>query len=509
MALAVALCFAVGARPAAAEVVGEVEHFPTRCGVGQIVAGPDGSVWFSCFNQALLAPKGTRSVIGKVTPTGAVTEYELPAGVAAADMVTGSDGNLWFSDDDGDEGTGRSPGLGPSAIGRITPTGEVTVFRAGLRPRSRPQEIVAGPEGDLWFVDAGDRPEIGRITTAGTITEFPTGLRAPLGLGGIAVGAEGSTWFTQAYVLPHFNQGRGVAGRLEPSGTVAHFGKAPAAISAPVIGADGNVWFVDDAGKGATLDRLTPGGQLTRFSKGLTGFPTSLTSGSDGNVWFTAQRSIGRVTPDGNITQFTDCLTYRQYFSEALGIVPGAEGNLWFTSVTSRELPAMGEAPTIGWVTPSGAITTLKAGVGPQPRSIVAGADGGIWFSGGSPEISRVEPPRAPVNTFILDPGYTTTKGVAHLPFELPGPGTVEVGKVELLLPHERTLTIPPGSARRFSASSCGATSMLLHLHGKVLDRQQRGRTVRMRITATFTPTGGSPNTRTETTVVRYLGHRR
>jgi streptogramin lyase len=486
--VAVALVLALGAAPAAAEVVGGVEHFPTKCAVGRVIAGPEGAVWFNCIRENPPPRIGGQALIGKVTPSGAVTEYGLPKGVRVADLVAGPDGNLWFTYDDGDEGFGPTRGLAQSAIGRLTPSGGLTLFRAGLRQRSRPQEIVPGPEGDLWFVDGGHRPEIGRITPAGTIAEFPTGVKAPLGIGGLAAGIEGSLWFTQAYALPHGEEGGGVAGRLSPpDGSVTHFGTAAAALGAPVVGAGGDVWFSDESGSRSTLDRLTPGGELTRLSQGLSGFPTSLTAGPDGNVWFTAQHSIGRVTPEGQITQFTECLNYSQFFSEAIGIVPGAEGNLWFTSVTSRELPSMGEPPTIGRITPSGAITMFKAGIGPEPHTIVAGPDGKIWFAGGADQIARIDPPRAPVNTFIPEPGVTTARGVAYMSFEVPGPGTVKVGKVELLLPHKRTLAIPTG-AGEISAPSCGAASLTLHLHGKALAYQRGERWVRLRITATFTP---------------------
>ena len=35
-----------------------------------------------------------------------------------------------------------------------------------------PQDIAAGPDGNLWFTEGGNR--IGRITTAGVVTGFKT-----------------------------------------------------------------------------------------------------------------------------------------------------------------------------------------------------------------------------------------------------------------------------------------------------------------------------------------------
>jgi sugar lactone lactonase YvrE len=57
--------------------------------------------------------------------------------------------------------------------------------------------IAAGPDGNMWFTDAGYPSAIGRITPSGQITEFNTGVpgnaRRP---SGIAAGADGNMWFT-------------------------------------------------------------------------------------------------------------------------------------------------------------------------------------------------------------------------------------------------------------------------------------------------------------------------
>jgi len=86
---------------------------------------------------------------------------------------------------------------------------------------------------------------------------------------------------------------------------------------------------------------VTPGGVITRFGKGKVGLPSHLLVGPDGNVWFTAQQSVGRVTPSGEVSRFTDCMDFRQDFSEATQIVSGPGGDLWFSTVTSRMTPSI------------------------------------------------------------------------------------------------------------------------------------------------------------------------
>ena len=490
------LCSSVQAKP-----VGGVEHFSTRCDVGTLAAGADGNVWFTCFRERSGA--SGQAIVGRITPQGKVTEFSagIPAGVGAGDIVAGPDGNLWFTLSAGVSAPLRKGH--PSAIARVTPTGVVTQFRTGLREQSAPDEIIAAPDGNLWFTDGASPPEIGRITPQGTISEFPTGLKPPLGLGGLAAGPNGSLWFTQIFNLPHGNgEPGGLIGRLSQSGAVTLFGAAPAASGAPVAGADGNVWFVGDGGDVA-IDRVTPTGEISQFGSGLVGAPSDLVAGPDGNLWFTAQQSINRVTPSGEITSFTDCMDYRRTFSEANSIVAGPGEDLWFTSVTSRELPAIEEPPTIGRVTPSGEITQFKAGIDSEPRSLLAGPDGRIWFAGGGEEIERITPASAPVNTFIFAPGQVMANGASELAVEVPGPGRIELHQLALVLPDQRTIRLPSGPSVRAVAAACGPTRLRLRLRGAAKARLRRNGRVGVKVAAAFTPDGGSANTEVETIVLR------
>lgn len=66
-----------------------------------IVAGPDGALWFSWSTS-------TAGKIGRISTTGAMTQFDLPAGMTADALAFGSDGALWFTD------------FNSSAIGRIS-----------------------------------------------------------------------------------------------------------------------------------------------------------------------------------------------------------------------------------------------------------------------------------------------------------------------------------------------------------------------------------------------------
>ena len=88
-----------------------------------------------------------------------MTEFSLLTGGRSPSGITsGPDGNLWFAES-----------TGPGAIGRITPSGTITEFTSGV---SGPAEgITLGPDGNLWFTEPAPE-KIGRITPSGTVTEF-------------------------------------------------------------------------------------------------------------------------------------------------------------------------------------------------------------------------------------------------------------------------------------------------------------------------------------------------
>jgi streptogramin lyase len=113
-----------------------------------------------------------------------IKEFPVPTSGSAPDSITaGPDGNLWFTEENGNQ------------IGRITPKGTIKEFPIGSV--TTPFGITAGPDGNLWFTtEIGN--QIGRITTGGSLTGFmiPT---ASSGAEGITAGPAHtrSVWFTE------------------------------------------------------------------------------------------------------------------------------------------------------------------------------------------------------------------------------------------------------------------------------------------------------------------------
>ena len=120
-------------------------------------------------------------------PAGNVAEFSagITPGAGLGTVVAGPDGNLWFTETTGDR------------IGRITPAGAVTEFDVGISPGAAPLGIAVGADGNLWFTESGSTPRIGRIAPSGVVTEFATGITGG-GLRAIAAGPDGNLWFTES-----------------------------------------------------------------------------------------------------------------------------------------------------------------------------------------------------------------------------------------------------------------------------------------------------------------------
>jgi streptogramin lyase len=361
-----------------------------------------------------------------LTPTtasaaNAITEFNagLQAQALPNQITAGPDGNLWFTE-------------GAGAISRITPSGTITEFSTGLNPESRPSDIVAGPDGNLWFTDneggAPGTPAIGRITTSGTITEFSTGLNQedePISLQeprNLIVGPDGNLWFTDSNFS---STGNRAIGRITPSGTITEFELPPDGypLSDLIVGPDGNLWFSDLGvfGSCCSIGRITPVGEITEFSTptGAVEVPRRLTVGPDGNVWFTANHGIGRITPSGTITAFSAGLPTN---AELGTIVVGPDGNLWFTDSAH-----IGEPPAVGRITTSGTITEFPL-VGDVSHNVLhdllAGPDGNLWFTDADYE---TEPGTGAIGR-ITPAGQLTLFSNGLMPRSAPGALTVGPG---------------------------------------------------------------------------------
>ncbi len=264
-----------------------------------ITAGPDGELWFTVTGGDMGCPQGgcassPAPAIGTLDPSdpAAIETYPLPSTATPWAITTGPDGNLWFTDDAGNQIWTISPitHVAQPAPGRLSPKPDAS--------EHGPTGIVAGPDGALWFTEQG-QDKIGRMTTDGEVTNeyrVPTAAAAP---DRIAVGADGEIYFTEL--------GASQIGRLDPAtGAIAEIRLSPGSQPNGIApGADGAIWFTEHRsgapGEGDAIGRFTPGGTLSEFAlsdpAGVPS-PTGIASGPDGNMWFADLGSddIGQIT---------------------------------------------------------------------------------------------------------------------------------------------------------------------------------------------------------------------
>jgi len=299
-------------------------------------------------------------------PTGAaVTTFTDPTVVGPNSIVLGPDGNMWFTN------------AGNSSIGQITVVGTRVISNFTDGSIAHPNSITDDLAGNLWFTNAANN-SIGEITTDGTVSNFvdPT-ISSPTG---IVAGSDGNMWFT--------NAGSSSIGQIttDGTGTVTKF--AAASISYPTsitAGPDGALWFTN-AGNGS-IGRITTDGTVTNFTDPSISYPTSITPGPDGAFWFTnaGNGSIGRITTGGTIAHFTN-----PSISSPRDIATGPDGALWFTNAGNS---------SIGRITTGGTVSNFTAPSISAPIGIAAGPDSAMWFTNsGSSTIGRItaQPPGVP-----------------------------------------------------------------------------------------------------------------
>jgi streptogramin lyase len=335
------------------------------------------------------------TLITEIAPAAAqpFAEYAVPtAGSVPGGLITGPDGNLWFTEYIGNK------------IGKVTTSGafiEYTIPTAG----SHPYGIAAGPDGNLWFTERFAN-QIGKVTTSGAFIEYPipSANTHPLG---ITAGPDGNLWFAESAG----NQ----IGRVTTSGTITEY-PIPTAGSDPIgitAGPDGNLWFAESAGN--QIGRVTTSGTITEYPiPTASNQPDFVTGGPDGNLWFVegGSNKIGKVTTSGTFTEYP----IPTASSDSFGITAGPDGSLWFAEYNANK---------IGKVTTSGAFHEYPiptAGSGAD--QITVGPDGNLWFTEEvGNNIGRFNPtaPGPPDHFTCYKVG--ATKGSAKFPGILNPPG--------------------------------------------------------------------------------------
>lgn len=145
----------------------------------------DGTMW--CQNGSASA----QDVVTRVNADAAGgVSFPLPSDATyPMGLAAGPVGSIWFTRSSTD-GTFTSPSRG--SIGYLdAASGAAQIWSTGSR--SAPQDLLMGPDGQMWFTNRGAAPGIGHISGNGVGAISSVGSYEPTSL---TFGPDGAIWFT-------------------------------------------------------------------------------------------------------------------------------------------------------------------------------------------------------------------------------------------------------------------------------------------------------------------------
>jgi streptogramin lyase len=316
----------------AAPIRADVQRYgvPTPdAGLSDIVAGPDGSLWFNEQNGFS---------VGRITTAGGVTEFPVPRASYSADgdgptAIVSSGGALWTlanvgSTIDAVSSTGAvtqlyakldqsatnlapdsadgvwaasltGAGGGPVSGGLFRvdpPKGRIRNYQtARFGGQYQPLPLIAGPDGTAWFPDGGTA--IKRITNAGKILTVPIHGSGSMLVTSMAFDRQGNLWFTEYVPGGGFDPStKGAIGEIAAGTTTATLTRLSGdqTPGSMILGPDGGIWFTWAKG----IARLaTTTGAVQKVRLGGAYHPSSIAFGRDRALWFVdpVANDIGRV----------------------------------------------------------------------------------------------------------------------------------------------------------------------------------------------------------------------
>lgn len=338
-----------------------------------------------------------------------IREFVVPTADSVPEGITvGPDGNVWFTE------------AGANRLARITTNGNITEFSlgaSGLTPRG----IATGPDERLWFCASGSG-QVGAMTTNGVVTLYtvPRAANEPFRYPEYITRRGAAMWYTDLSYR---------VSRVTTVGDFTQFQYPPGVNPFGIaVGADNNIWWT--AYFSDTVNSLRPiDGATNMYMLAPLATPTLMTRGPDDAVWYTELQggNISRITTNGIIT------TNFVGFTGPYGICVGSDGAIWFTEHRRG-------TNSIGRLTLDGQLSRYGLAIFSDVSQIVAGPDTGIWFTmGGRNRIGRIRP---------------TTFGNVVLTGELNDPGSLD--------PHTLQINWGDGSAVELVSLAAGIESFSL-----------------------------------------------
>lgn len=362
-----------------------------------------------------------------------LTRYPLGPDTLPRQIVAGPDGHMWFTQDQAMQN--KTSVVQMSLDGDIRATHETASWGAV------PSRLGSDADGNIW-VTVWDASVI-RVAPDGTQTAFmaPSSIWGQYGgASGITAGPDGHMWVVM----------QGGVARIAPDGSMTAYPIASSSYfglyGSIVLGPDGQFWIAD--GGTARIIHLDPdtGNSVSYPLPDPYSYPGGLTVGPDGQVWFTvpAAQQIGRINPvDGSSQFFTTPTTHPR------SITVGPDGNLWY--VTGNPYGTN----VIGRITPLGRITEYPVLRGSKGEGITLGPNGKLWL---------IEDLIDPATGGISTSNIASFALLARVIGLATGPGgTVTPASQDLHMGTSATLTINPDPGYlvdTVEADRCGPVSL-------------------------------------------------
>ncbi|HWK28106.1 MAG TPA: hypothetical protein VNS09_16190 [Solirubrobacter sp.] len=263
---------------------------------------------------------------------------------------------------------------------------------------SQPTQVIAGPDGRLWFTQTGTEHQIGRFDPV-------THQFAPIALGDIeeATADSGTVRLaasTNGYVWALDNGGQELY-RVTAAGTWAHalpyggrgldgLSSYDDALSMPdeiVPAAGGGVWTLFDHHNpslpgndynGATIVDDAGAPHLVTNQLYESPHPGALNP-ADGSLWIADYAYVTRVGRDGAVIRIPTGLDATYDVSSA---ALGPDGALWFTAYVSGTWFTSPRSGVIGHVVGNAVQLTRTSSIA-APTSLRVGPDGALWWAEG------------------------------------------------------------------------------------------------------------------------------
>ncbi len=261
----------------------------------------------------------------------------LPANAVPEGIALGPDGNIWFTEHSTDQ------------IGVINLTGTAPT-PTGISANSGPTAIVSA-DGFLWFTQSFTNQIGRLDPQTGQITEYNapayTNPFSSIPNFAITLGPDGNLWFSQLGKVLAFNPANpNVGSNLNVTKTVSLQNATAEEVFGMTAGPGGTLWYTGAVENGTGFNSSAVGVINTNTASVVKEIPVSvtnlaygITAGPDGNIWFTslASATVAGTIDEINPSTETIARTLTIPASTAIpipnpnSITTGPDGNLWFT----------------------------------------------------------------------------------------------------------------------------------------------------------------------------------